>query len=181
MKGVKNMNVMRNDKVVLTKAFDNLKKVGSAFEVANVTDTKVVLREVTSKVAVGAIDIEDFEEYFTKPEEFKGWTEWVSLMDGAGNVIAHYRVNGKKKVQVRTPDGYRAEANCCEADEFNVFFGIRLAYERCMVKSLDDAGNALVMEISNLEEKLKNVRAMMSETRHVIKMMINSLEVPKEH
>jgi hypothetical protein len=174
------MNIMRNDKVVLVNGMDGFKKVGETFEVANVTDTKVILRDVTSKVAVGAIDIDTFEVYFKKAEEVTGWLQWENLVDRTGNVIAHYRTNGKK-VQVRTPDGYRAETTCNKGDDFNLFFGIQLAYNRCLMKSLNDEEASLVEAIEDLEGELNVIRSAKSETKHTIKMMINSLELPKEH
>lgn len=174
------MNIMRNDKVVLIKGMDGFKKVGETFEIANITDTKIILREVTSKVAVGAIDIDAFEAHFKKAEEVSGWLSWENLVDRTGNVVAHYRTNGKK-VQVRTPDGYRAETTCHNADDFNLFFGIQLAYNRCVMKSLNDEEAELVAMIEDLESELNVVRSAQSETKHTIKMMINSLELPQEH
>lgn len=174
------MNIMRNDKVVLIKAMDALKKVGETFEVANITETKIILRDVNNKVAVGAIGIDDFEIYFKKAEEVSGWTQWEKLTDRVGNVIAHYRTNGKK-VQVRTPDGYRAETTCNKGDDFNLFFGIQLAYNRCLMKSLNDEEVSLMEAIEDLEDELNVIRSAQSETKHTMKMMINSLELPQEH
>ena len=174
------MNIMRNDKVVLVKGMDGFKKVGESYEVANITDTKIVLRDVTSKVAVGAIDIDVFETHFVKEGNVVGWTPWEKLVDRTGNVIAHYRTNGKK-VQVRTPDGYRAETTCHNADDFNLFFGIQLAYNRCIMKSLNDEENELMDAIVGFEDELKIIRSAQSETKHTIKMMVNSLELPQEH
>ena len=174
------MNIMRNDKVVLVKGMDSFKKVGETYEVANITETKIVLREVTSKVAVGAVDIDAFETHFKKPEEVSGWTQWEKLVDRTGNVVAHYRTNGKK-VQVRTPDGYRAETTCHNADDFNLFFGIQLAYNRCIEKCLNDEENSLMEAMADIERELNTIRSMRSETKHTIKMMINSLELPQTH
>ena len=172
------MNIMRNDKVVLVNGMDGFKKVGETFEVANITETKVVLRDVTSKVAVGAVDIDVFENHFKKKEEIKGWTQWEKLVNRTGDIIAHYRTNGKK-VQVRTPDGYRAETTCHKSDDFNVFFGIQLAYNRCIEKCLNDEEDSLVVDMVAMERELNTIRSMKSETKHSIKMMINSLELPQ--
>lgn len=129
------MFILRNDKVILIKEFGELKVVGETFEIANITDTAVVLRDAKNKIAVGAIDIAVFDQYFKKPEEVKGWTPWGRVVDQLGNTIAFYRTN-QKKVQVRTPEGIRAEATCNKCDEFNLAFGIRLAMTRCEVKML---------------------------------------------
>ena len=174
------MNIMRNDKVVLVKGMNGFKKVGESYEVANITDTKIILRDVTSKVAIGAVDIDAFEAHFKKAEEVTGWLPWESMVDRAGNVIAHYRTNGKK-VQVRTPDGYRAETTCNKGDDFNLFFGIQLAYSRCLMKSLNDEEISLMEAIEDLESELNDIRSAQSETKHTIKMMINSLELTQEH
>ena len=174
------MNIMRNDKVVLVKGMNGFKKVGESYEVANITETKVVLRDVTSKVAVGAVEIDSFEAHFAKPEEVTGWLQWENLVDRTGNVIAHYRTNGKK-VQVRTPDGYRAETTCNKGDDFNLFFGIQLAYNRCMMKALNDEEIELMETIEDAENELEIVRSAQREIKHTMKMMVNSLELPQEH
>ena len=173
------MNIMRNDKVVLVKGMNGFKKVGNTYEVANITDTKVVLREVDSKVAVGAIEIDAFEAHFQKPEEVSAWTQWEKLVDRTGNIVAHYRTNGKK-VQVRTPDGYRADTTCHKADDFNLFFGIQLAYNRCLLKNLNDEEGFLVNEIARLDSELNDIKSMKNEVTHTIKMMVKSIDLVHE-
>lgn len=162
------MNIIRNDKVALVKEFGNMKTVGEVFEVANITETAVVLRNAMSKIAVGAIDIAVFDQYFKKPEEVKAWTKWYGLMDNKGNTIAFYRTN-IKKVQVRTPDGIQAEASCNKNDEFNLFFGIQLACLRCKDKAMKNF-------IAENEQILKHVKSEMIDNQHLIKKMINSLD-----
>lgn len=129
------MSIMRNDKVVLIKTMGNLQVVGETFEVANITETAVVLRNASNKIAVGAIDIDVFDEYFKKPEDVKGWTPWQRLVDQLGNTIAFYRTN-LKKVQVRNPDGIRGEAACNKCDEFNLYLGLNIAMKRCELRVL---------------------------------------------
>lgn len=157
------MNIMRNDKVVLTKAMGNLQVVGETFEVANVTETAVVLRNASNKIAVGAVDIATFDQYFKKPEEVKGWTAWQRLVDQLGNTIAFYRTNWKK-VQVRTADGVRGEATCNKCDEFNLYFGLSIAMKRCEVKVLkqmrsdyEDVMNRITDDIATKECAIKNI------------------------
>lgn len=139
-----NKSIFRNDKVILTKEYEEMKQVGETFEVANVTENVVVLREVTSKVAVGAIKIEDFDEYFEKVDNLKGFTPWTALYDPKQNVVAFYRTN-HKKVQVRIPiqltdkEYIQAEASCDKYDEFDLFFGIQLAYARAVNKYFEKA------------------------------------------
>lgn len=162
------MNVMRNDKVILVKSFENLEVVGMEYEVANIIEDKVVLRDATTKVAVGVVDIVSFGEYFKKPEEVKGWTKWYGLLNEEGDVIASYRTNFKK-VQVRTNNGVRSEASCMAEDEFNLMFGIRLAYTRCVHKNLK------AME-KECEYTLKVVRSEKVESKNMIKKLLRSLE-----
>lgn len=61
-------SIFRNDKVALLKEYEVLKQVGEIYEVANITTDMVVLRDITTKIAVGAIKIEDFDKYFEKVE-----------------------------------------------------------------------------------------------------------------
>lgn len=158
------MNIVRNDKVILIKEMDNLKLVGETFEVANITDTSVIIRDMKSKVAISAVGINDFDKYFKKPEEVNEWTPWSKLLSG-NDIVAFYRAKGNK-VQVRLADGTHSEANCNKCDEFNLFFGIQLAYERCLSK--------VWKRIEKEHEyALKELRANISESHHRIKMMIN--------
>lgn len=166
------MNILRNDKVVLIKEFGELKTVGEIYEVANLTDTAIVLRDVNTKVAVGAIGIDNFGEYFIKKEDVNGWTPWQRLVDSAINTIAFYRTN-HKKVQVKVFNKYRAEATCNKGDDFNLHFGICLAYARCMDKFYTDVKH-------DYEEGLKNVTSDMLANKNVIKRMINSLDKDTE-
>lgn len=162
------MNIVRNEKVVLLKPIKSLQTVGEIYEIANLTDTAIVLRDVNTKIAVGAISIDDFDKYFAKIEDVKGWTPWQRLVDGASNTIAFYRTN-YKKVQVKTVGGYRSETSCNKCDNFNLYFGIYLAYARCMDKFYNDVKR-------DYEEGLKNVTSDMIANQNMIKKMINSLD-----
>ena len=166
------MNIMRNDKVVLTKAMGNLQVVGETFEVANVTETAVILRNASTKIAVGAIDIVEFDQYFKKPEEVKGWTPWQRLVDQLGNTIAFYRTNWKK-VQVRTADGVRGEATCNKCDEFNLYFGMNIAMKRCEIKVLSKIR-------SDYENVMKQLNDDISTKESAIQQIIKSLDKAKQ-
>ena len=162
------MSVFRNDKVMLTKEYENM-NVGKIYEVANITDTVVVLRDADNKVAVGAIDIDSFSQYFQKQEDVKKWTKWCGLRDiKEDDCIAYYRTNGKK-VQVRNIDGTQAEASCNKNDEFNLSFGINIAWARCKIKMMKDLKE-------DYEKSLKQINSNIIDTQHLIKRMINSLE-----
>lgn len=162
------MNIMRNDKVVLIKEMGNINMVGNIYEVANVTETAVVIRDATSKIAVGAIAIDAFENYFKKPEEVRSWTKWRGMVDKNNNLMAFYRTNGKK-VQVRTPDGIRTEASCNKCDEFNLSFGLNLAYARCIDKCLKSVAE-------EYESTLKRIYSDMTENKNMMKKLIRTLD-----
>lgn len=160
------MNIVRNDKVILVKEMENLKLVGETFEIANIVDDSVVIRDAKSKIAICAVGIHELDKYFKKLEEAVEWTPWTRLVLGADDVVAFYRVKGRK-VQVKLADGTHSEANCNKCDEFNLYFGIQLAYERCLIKVYKKIEK-------EYEVALKNVRANISEAHHRAKMMINN-------
>ena len=100
----------------------------------------------------------------------KGWTPWQPLIGFDGQTDAMYRTN-RKKVQVKfltTKD--RAECCCCKNDEFNIGFGIQLAYLRCLNK-------ARKRQRIELEEKLNSIEHEIAENNTIIKKMVNSLEI----
>ena len=156
-----------NDKVVLVKEIDNFKTVGETYEVANIAGDVVVLRDVKTKIAVGAVDVKTFNEYFSKVENVKGWTPWQYLTDSQGNVIAYYRTN-QKRVQVRTHDNVRSETCCCNEDEFSLVFGIRLAMARCYVK-------ARKKELARIQTNINDITKDIESVNGMIERMINSL------
>lgn len=166
--------VLRNDKVVLIKEFGKMKQIGQTFEVANFTQDSVVIRNADNKVAVGAININDFDKYFIKAEEAKsiGWTDWNKLIDHKGDTVAVYRTNFKK-VQVRTPDGYHAEASCNKTDEFNLAFGVSLAFNRTNSKYLKERKDFF-------ESELKWVNSEIKKNEDTIGKMLKSLRDKSE-
>lgn len=171
-----NKALFRNDKVVLLKEYDDLKQVGATYEVGNFTDKMVILREVKTKIAVGAIPLVDFYEYFEKKEDVRfKFTKWTALGDTTtDDTIAMYRTN-HKKVQVMLPIEYngsfiRAEASCNKGDDFDLWFGIRLAYARAKVKE-----HQKIISPYNAERLAKDTRDY-KQTKNAIKNMMASLE-----
>lgn len=167
------MSVLKYDKVILKKEFKNLKMVGEVYEVANITDTSIVLRDSKTKVAVGVIDFDDFEEYFGKPSEMREWTAWT-MFQSEGDAVGFYRTNGKK-VEVKW-NGFKSAAYCCSLDDFNLFFGIKLAYKRCIIKYL--------LKLKKEHEAiLKVVNGEIKDNEKIIKDMIDILneKYKKEH
>lgn len=148
--------IFRNDKVVLIKEFDKMSTVGQEYEVANVTNTAVVLRDVTTKIAVGAICIDDFDKYFTKSLKAKKWTDWTKLIVNDNSVV-FYRTNGVK-VQVKSVSNVRGTACCNSEDIFNLYIGIRIAYLRMQNKILNTAINKIdIFSDTDDWKKLKDI------------------------
>ena len=172
------MSILKYDKVVLIKEFGKLKSVGKEYEVANVTETSLVLRDSETKIAVGVIGIKEFEEYFKKAEDIKGWTPWTQISNIDGSLIAMYRTNFKK-VQVRF-QGYHAEASCNTMDDFNLFFGIKLAITRCRIKYLNDCKQKNEEMLKEIDAHIKDINSEITEVKNMMKKMINSIESKEE-
>lgn len=163
--------VLKFDRVVLTKELnDKIKKVGDVFEIANILDNSFLLREAKSKVAVGVINFDDFDKHFVPEENFKGWTQWVQFVGFDGQNDTYYRTN-RRKIQVKfLTNKVRGEACCCKDDEFNLHFGLQLAYFRCLNKAMAKKINKLQEEIHSLDKEIyDNIK--------IEKKMINSLNV----
>lgn len=158
-------SVLKFDRVILTKELnERFCKVGEVFEIAVVMEGSFLLREASTKVAIGVISFDDFERCFTKEEAFKGWTKWTKMTGLNGQSDVFYRTNGKK-VQVRfLKDKVRSEASCHMLDEFNLFTGISIAYLRCVNKVLlknkvehEKALNEIDIELMDNNKTIKNI------------------------
>ena len=161
--------VLKFDRVVLTKELnDKIKKVGEVFEIANVLEDSFLLREAKTKLAVGVIKFYDFDKYFVHEENFIGWTQWQQFVGYDGQSDCMYRTNGKK-VQVKfLTDNVRAESCCHSKDDFNLSFGIQLAYLRCLIKAMDKKADEYQEKLHKLNEEILDNIA-------IEKKMINSL------
>jgi hypothetical protein len=163
--------VLKFDRVILTKELnDKFKQIGEAFEVANILENSFLLRSAKTKVAIGVVNFEDFERHFVHEEIFKGWCNWTPLVGFDGQSDALYRTN-RKKVQVKfLTDKVRAECCCNSKDDFNLSFGVQLAYLRCLNK-------ARAKQKTELEAKLNMVEHEIAENETIIKKMVNSLAI----
>lgn len=161
--------VLSFDKVVLVKELnEKFKQVGDTFEVANILEDSFLLRSAKTKVAIGVVNFNDFDNHFVAAENFKGWTPWTPLVGFDGQTDAFYRTN-RKKVQVKfLTDKVRAECCCTKGDNFNLSFGIQLAYLRCLNK-------ARTRQRIELEEKRNAVEHEIAENETIIKKMVNSV------
>lgn len=161
--------VLKFDRVVLTKELDEkIKKVGDVFEIANILDNSFLLRDGKTRVAVGVISFKDFEKHFVHEENFKGWTNWTPLTGFDGQTDVYYRTN-RRKVQVKfLTDKVRAEAYCSKGDEFNLAFGVQLAYLRCLNKAMEKRK-------IEYEGKIKAIESEITDNKNIMKKMVNSL------
>ena len=172
-------STLKYDKVILVKEFgDKFRKVGEVFEIANVLDDSFLLRDSKTRVAVGVISFVDFEKYFVHKENFSGWTEWTPLTGFDGQTDAYYRTN-RKKTQVKfLTDKIRAESflNVKEGDEFDLYFGIKLAYLRALNKAHSKKAAKYEEELKKCEEELKRTNIEMVDNERTIKKMIARLQ-----
>lgn len=161
--------ILKFDKVILTKELnEKIKKVGDVYEIANILDNTFILREFKTKVAVGVINFEDFENHFVHEGNFKGWTNWTQLVGFDGQSDCFYRTN-RKKTQVKfLTSKVRAESCCHKDDDFNLSFGVQMAYLKCLNK-------ARIKQKIELEEKLKMIEHDIAENKAIIKKMSNSV------
>lgn len=162
---------LKFDRVILTKELNGkVKKVGDVFEIANVLDDCFVLREASSKTAVGIVKFEDFDKHFVHEKNFDGWTAWTPFVGFDGQTDVYYRTN-RRKVQVKfLTSGVRAEAACHKMDEFNLSFGVQAAYIRCLNK-------ALSKKKTEYETELSRINGEIIDNQNILKRMVNSLDV----
>lgn len=163
--------VLNFDRVVLIKELnEKLKQVGEVFEIANIFEDSFLLRNSKTRVAIGVVSFEDFEKHFVHEENFHGWTSWTPLTGFDGQTDAFYRTN-RRRVQVKfLTDKVRAESCCSKVNDFNLSYGLNMAYLRCLNK-------ARKKQKALYEEKLREINHDIAENEVTIKKMINSLEV----
>lgn len=101
-------------------------------------------------------------------EKVTKWTSWKPVVDCNGQTDAFYRNNGKKTQVKFLTDKVRGECCCCRDDEFDLSFGIQLAYLRCLNKARE-------RQKAELEETLKAIEHEIAENKTIIKKMVNSL------
>lgn len=167
---------LKFDKVVLVKELnDNIKKVGEVFEIANILDDSFLLRDSKTRVAVGIVSFEDFEKHFIHAENFKGWTQWTPLTGFDGQSDVCYRTN-RRKVQVKfITDKVRAESSKHKDDEFNLYFGIQLAYLRCLNKAWIKKKNECETKLAAVNFELAKANSEIADNERIIESMIHSL------
>lgn len=163
--------VLKFERVILTKELnEKFKKVGEAYEIAIVREGSFLLREASTKAAIGVVSFDDFEKCFVKEDEFNGWTEWTPLVGMYGETDVFYKTN-RKRVKVKfMMSNITAEASCSPTNDFNLFFGIKMAYYRCHNK-------LLLKKKLEYENKLKEINKEISDNSSYVNNMINSLSI----
>ena len=167
------MNVILGDKVMMIKSLERMNLVGEIFEVTGITENSIVLSREVDGVAVCAAGVDTFDQYFVKAKEANIWSGWQELYDDSFNVYAWYRVRpakGKVEVKIRFNDEcmIRKTATCSQGDEFNLEFGIRLAYNRCMKEAYKR--NAAIMK-----ESMEYYNSLLVDNKNKTNEMITSL------
>lgn len=164
-------SVIKYDTVILTKEYrDKFCKVGDEFEVVSIlNDSMYLLRDAKTKVAIGTVNLTDFDEYFVHKENFKGWTPWQKFIGGNGETDIAYRTN-RKKVQVRgLTNNVMGESHCHKDDDFVLMRGIYIAYMRYLLKSLGK-------QKKEHEDKVKQINSEMVENSNLLGKMLASLQ-----
>lgn len=162
--------VLKYERCILVKELnDRFRQVGQVYEIANILDNSFILRDSKTRVALGVITFEDFERCFVNEGKLKNWTSWTHLVGENGRTDAFYRTNGRRVEVKFVTDKVRATSCCHALDEFNLFFGIQIAYCRCENK-------ALSKKVQEYAEKLLDVSTKINKNKEFIKHMVNSLE-----
>lgn len=160
------VTVLRGDKVVLIKPFDKMQNVGNMYEVADFTSTNIILRDCVTKVAACAVSVVDFSNYFDKVENAIGkWTKWQTIIDANDSTVGMYRTN-YKKVEVKIfyfsnnkcdSITLKAKSTCNKVDDFNLTFGIRLAYMRAIRKFYKIQMKDCINKVTEYQTQISNI------------------------
>ena len=161
---------LKFDRVVLVRELDEkFCKIGEVFEVANILENSFLLRDSKTKMAIGVVGFEDFESHFVHESNFSGWTNWQQFNGFDGQNDCLYKTN-RKDVEVKfVTNKVRAKSYLHKDDEFNLTFGLNMAYLRCLNKALEK-------KRIEYEEELKKINSEIADNKKTIQKMINSLE-----
>ena len=167
---------LKFDKVVLIKELnEKFCKIGEVFEIANILENAFLLRDTKTRIAIGVVSFEDFENCFVHEENYKGWTPWIQFTGFDGQNDCFYKTN-RKDVEVKfVTDKVRAKSFIHRDDEFNLSFGLNLAYLRCMNKALEKKKAECEEELARVTEKLARINNEIADNSRTIQKMINSL------
>lgn len=169
-------STLKYDKVILIKELnDKFRKVGEEFEIASVSEDSFLLRDAKSKVAIGVISFQDFEKCFVHEENFKGWTDWQQFNGLEGQTDCFYRTN-RRDVEVKfVTDKVRTKSYLHKDDEFNLSFGLNLAYLRAFSKVLEKKKDKVKEKLCKVEEEHKEINDEIANVERHIQKLINSV------
>lgn len=176
-KEIENMETtLKFDKVVLIKELnEKFCKIGEVFEIANILENSFLLRDAKTRVAIGLVGFEDFENCFVHEENYKGWTPWIQFNGLNGQNDCFYKTN-RKDVEVKfITDKVRAKSFIHKDDEFNLSFGLNLAYLRCTNKVLEKKKAMHEEELIKHKEELARINNEIADNKKTIQKMISSL------
>ena len=177
--------VLKFDRVILVKELnEKFCKIGEAFEVANIlNDNSFLLRDAKTRVALGVVSFNDFENCFVHESNFSGWTKWQQFKGFDNQNDCFYKTN-RRDIEVKfVTDKVRAKSFLHKDDEFNLSFGLNMAYLRCVNKVLEKKRVKHEEELEKINEELARVNAELAkinneiaDNERSIQDMINSLE-----
>ena len=164
------------DKVILVKELnEKFRKIGEVFEVANILEDSFLLRDAQTRVVIGIVSFEDFEKHFAHESNFNGWTDWQQFTGFDGHNDCFYKTN-RKDVEVKfVTDKVRAKSFLHKDDEFNLSFGLNIAYLRCMNKALKKKKVELEKEFNQINNEIADINNEITDNERHIQKMINSL------
>lgn len=169
-------STLKFDRVVLTKEFnDKFRKVGEVFEIANILDDSFLLRDSKTRVALGVISFADFEKHFVHESNFKGWTSWTPIVGFNGQNDVYYKTNRKKVMIKFLTDKVRAESCCNKVNDFNLSFGIQLAYLRALNKAWAKRKTEYEAKLEAINFELAKANSEIVDNERIIESMIHSL------
>lgn len=137
--------MIKGDRIKLVKKMGVFDNIGEICEVTDIQEGGVICFKFGG-CHLGCMSYNEYENYFEKVEEpvKKTWDEWgvpfkMIFHDIRGSqktIVCQTRTNGKK-VQIRS-GSLKAEATCCQEDEFDFEKGLELVRARLVVKYLDN-------------------------------------------
>ena len=172
---MKSYTIVKGEKVRLVKELKDLVMVGQIYEVANITNDFVVIRNKDTKIACASVIIDDFNNHFEKLSNDKAWTNWIPMVNTNGSVAFYYRTN-YKRVQVKAINGLRSEATCSKEDDFNLELGIQIALERLSIKVIKCEMKCLEAEAVKLYKKINTLKGDLLDSEHRLKTLISKVK-----
>ena len=87
-------------------------------------------------------------------QKMSKWTDWTEIDDN--RMFGVYKTNGKK-IRVKLSDDFVGESCCSKYDVFDLDFGIRMAFLRCMKKMWENGRANVDKEIEMINADIKEM------------------------